>query len=503
MDVAIPTAKERITIAILALGGEGGGVLADWIRELGQQNGYVAQVTSVPGVAQRTGATVYYVEMIRRTKSGANRPEPVLALMPMPGDVDVVIASELMEGGRAILRGFVSQTRTTLISSTHRVYTISEKSALGDGTLASQRILDAAKRRALRFIGFDMAAAASDSNSVISSVMFGALAASNALPFSRENFEAAIRAGGKTVESNLRGFDQGYLRVEGNAATVTEPRSPLEPTTKSGRELKARTEALLPAAAHELALEGVRRLMDYQDKSYAELYLSRLAQLADLDDGSNDWRLTRDGARHLALWMSYEDPIRVADLKIRGSRSARIEHEMGVAPGQLISVTEYVHPRLKDICETLPASLGSFMLNTPWIRRLIEPFFSRGRHAETTRLHWFLTLRLLASMRRIRRSTLRFRDEQIRIEEWLSLVRETARTNCEAAAEILACQQLLKGYSDTFERGLLNFETIVAAIRPLLGQIDGGARIRELREAALADENGNALRCAVGKIEAA
>ena len=52
-----------ITLAIMAMGGEGGGVLADWLVDLAEHNGYLAQTTSVPGVAQRTGATIYYLEM--------------------------------------------------------------------------------------------------------------------------------------------------------------------------------------------------------------------------------------------------------------------------------------------------------------------------------------------------------------------------------------------------------------------------------------------------------
>ena len=53
-----------ITIAVLAIGGQGGGVLVDWIVALAEREGWRAQSTSVPGVAQRTGATIYYVEMI-------------------------------------------------------------------------------------------------------------------------------------------------------------------------------------------------------------------------------------------------------------------------------------------------------------------------------------------------------------------------------------------------------------------------------------------------------
>ena len=121
---------QPIKIAILAMVGEGGGVLADWIVDLGEHNGHIAQTTSVPGVAQRTGATIYYVELYPQRQAEADGAMPVLALMPMPGDVDVVLASELMEAGRAVQRGLVTPERTTLIASTHRVYSIAEKTAM-------------------------------------------------------------------------------------------------------------------------------------------------------------------------------------------------------------------------------------------------------------------------------------------------------------------------------------------------------------------------------------
>ncbi len=120
---------ERISLAILAMGGQGGGVLADWIVALAEAQGWAAQSTSVPGVAQRTGATIYYIEMAP-PKDGM---QPVFALMPTPGDVDIVMASELMEAGRSVLRGLVTPDRTTLIASTHRALAVVEKQAPGDG----------------------------------------------------------------------------------------------------------------------------------------------------------------------------------------------------------------------------------------------------------------------------------------------------------------------------------------------------------------------------------
>ena len=57
------SSPRAITIAVLAMGGEGGGVLADWIVDVAEHAAYHAQTTSVPGVAQRTGATIYYIEL--------------------------------------------------------------------------------------------------------------------------------------------------------------------------------------------------------------------------------------------------------------------------------------------------------------------------------------------------------------------------------------------------------------------------------------------------------
>src|SRR5258706_3938498 len=218
---------QPIKIAILAMGGEGGGVLADWIVDLGEANGHVAQTTSVPGVAQRTGATIYYVELFPQA-AGDDR-QPVLALMPLPGDVDVVLASELMEAGRAVQRGLVTPERTTLIASTHRVYSIAEKSAMGDGRVDSDELVRHADAAAKRFIRFDMAQAAEQSGSVISAVLFGALAGAGVLPFGRAQFEATIERGGVGVKPSLKAFGAAFERARGETVDAPAPAMPATP----------------------------------------------------------------------------------------------------------------------------------------------------------------------------------------------------------------------------------------------------------------------------------
>src|ERR1041384_1983265 len=101
-------ASERpIKLCVAALGGRGGGVLAGWLIEIAEAEQFLAQSTSVPGVAQRTGATIYYLEFFPRALAERQGREPIMALMPAPGDVDCVLASELAEAGRAIQRGIV------------------------------------------------------------------------------------------------------------------------------------------------------------------------------------------------------------------------------------------------------------------------------------------------------------------------------------------------------------------------------------------------------------
>ena len=499
------TPQQPIKIAILAMGGEGGGVLADWIVDLGEANGFVAQTTSVPGVAQRTGATIYYVELYPRAQAEADGAQPVLALMPLPGDVDVVLASELMEAGRAVQRGLVTRDRTTLIASTHRVYSIAEKSALGDGRVDSAELVKHADAAAKRYIRFDMAQAAEHTGSVISAVLFGALAGAEVLPFERDQFEATITRGGVGVKPSLKAFGAAFYRAqrkpdvhdapEADGAAPTAAPQPRHPAV---RALVERVQRQFPGSVQDLLLEGVRRLIDYQDTAYATLYLERMAPVCSLPGAADDERLARATARHLALWMSYEDTARVADLKTRATRFERVRGEVRVQDGQLLAINEYLHPRLQEICETLPAGISRWLMNSGAPRRLVERLTRRGRVVQTSSLHGYLMLCAVAGMKRWRRATLRYAEENRRIEAWLQRIVATAAHSPELALEVAECQRLVKGYSDTHERGVRNYDLVMGALQRA-GSALAPATLRELRDAALADEHGDRLRAVLAQ----
>jgi len=504
--LAPQTADERlktiIKLAILAVGGQGGGLLTNWIEALARAQGYACQATSVAGVAQRTGATIYYIEM-----APAGDQSPVFSLVPAPGDVDIMIAAEMMEAGRAIQRGFVTPDRTTLIASTHRALAVSEKMVPGDGIASSDEVRAAAEIAADQLILFDMDQLAINNGSVISSALFGALAASQALPFPRAAFEDAIRASGKGVDASLRAFGAAYDRTQASA----EPGAPADKTTAPAPQpagpahLLQKWQALtnrvaaLPYPARDMALRGLRKVVTFQDPDYGTEYLDRLEQVTTLDDANQGYELTREAAKYIANAMAYDDVIRVADLKTRAARFDRIKDEMSAGDKQ-VYLTEFFHPRAEEIASLLPARLGARLEASPvWMARL-DSWFNKGRRIRSHRLGGFVILHVLGALRSYRRRSLRHQVEQAHLSKWLATCIVTAPSDYTLAVELLRCRRLIKGYSDTHARGVSKFDRVTGCVPNLQDRSDAAQWIARLREAALQDEAGEALEGAIQTI---
>jgi indolepyruvate ferredoxin oxidoreductase beta subunit len=486
-----------LTVLIAALGGEGGGVLTDWIVAAAESQNFPVQSTSIPGVAQRTGATTYHIELVPTPASKSDKRRPILALAPGVGDVDLVVASELMEAGRAIAGGFVTPDRTTTIASTSRSYLVVEKMAMGDGRYDQQRLLQSVEKNSKSTLLLDLEAIAHEAGAMINAVMLGAIAGAGALPIPAEAFEAAIRADGKAVEANLRGFRAGFEAARGGSHLRSDPTKRHQAPAASLADLESEI-ARVPEAARAFVTEGVRRLAAYQDLTYARLYLDRLGPIRDADAKAGaDGQLLAEVARHLAVRMSYEDVIRVAQAKIDPARFARIAQQMGIKPDQPFAITEFLKPGVEEFCSILP----------PWLARPILAFAER--HAKFAAAHWgmeintaslsgFLRFYILAKLRRFRPRTWRYGEEQRDIGNWLKLILRAAPSSAELAIEIAECARLIKGYGDTHKRGSDNYRAIVSqVIEPALsGQIplrQATDAIASARTAALLDPEGEAL----------
>ena len=507
-----------VCILIAALGGEGGGVLKDWVVHTAHAAGYPVQATSIPGVAQRTGATTYYVEIFPVTRAALGGRQPVLCLSPTAGQVDFFVGSELMEAARQMQSGLIT-ARTTFVSSTHRVYTTAEKMAMGDGRFDSGLAIEAARNIAKRAILFDMEAATQQAGTVISAVMFGALigALQGALALPRATAEGAIRAGGKGGQASLRGFAAGFAQAEQSGSTpaaasmipgAPAPRTPLTPQVQQAHPAReshenpaqhiAKTigasgsQADAPLTAAQAKALGEARCTDFLDAAYAGVYRERLAAV----EGRHHEPLTRETARYLALWMCYEDVARVADLKSRLDRFDGIRNEAAAAPDQPVKVIEFFKPGFGEVADQLPPALAN-PLRAYAKKRGKVAIFENGIHVESTSFTGYAKLRVLAFFGRFRRASSRYALEQAQIERWLAAIVK-APTN-ELGLEIALSARLIKGYSDTHQRGKENFLRILdTLVEGGAGKVDYStetrtAYVRAAREAALADPEGRTL----------
>ncbi|MFH0129990.1 indolepyruvate oxidoreductase subunit beta family protein [Variovorax sp. VaC1] len=506
-----------ITLLVCALGGEGGGVLTEWLVDIARHAGYAAQSTSIPGVAQRTGATTYYIEVFPVPLAQLGGRRPVFSLSPVPGALDAIVSSELLETARQIGNGMSAPLRTLVISSSARIFTTAERMEPGDGRADAQRLLDVVKAFSREHHVFDMNAIARDAGTVVSAVMLGAIAGSGLFPFKREAYEHVVRGGdasapeklSKMAAASLRGFAAALDAVSAPRAQAAFVNSMMANDTADAppppRALPDELARRFPPAVHDMLALGHARVLDYQDAGYAALYAQRLGRVLDAERGADPagaqgFAITREAARWLALWMAFDDIVRVAALKGRASRAQRVRQEVRATDEDIVKVYDHFKPGAAEFAALLPPGLSRRV--TAWDRRRqargLAPWalpLKVGSHS----VFGMASLRLLASLRWLRKRGSRFAEEQALIERWLAAVETGTREAWALGHELALCGRLIKGYGSTNERGKHNLLHVIDELagRAALSAPARAEAIAAAREAALADEGGKALDAAL------
>ena len=424
-----------ICVLVSALGGQGGGVLADWMVEAAKHAGYPAQATSTPGVAQRTGATTYYFELFPEKHTD----EPIFTLFPGTGDLDIVAALEPTEAGRALEKGYITDF-TTVITGLERVYSTAEKMAAGDGTINEKPMMESIENASSKLIRLNIEELAGSSASKINAVIFGAIVGSGILPLNMEDAEHAIREKGVAIDANINGFEIGFNAANtGGSPQLEDPDKPFKEPPEHFKKLIHN----YPDKLHQVMGHGIAKLVDYQDISYAEKYLDELSSVFELDKGP-DYTLTEDIAKRLALWMSFEDVIRVAQLKTRKGRLKRIRHELNVDESTPIKLTDYFKPGREEFIGILPKSLS-------WLVPKLK-ILSRGKglalHIPTGSFLGFGLLKILSSLRFIRKFSKQYAEEHEQIKVWLDAVKEAAGIDHHLACQTAKLSILSRGYGN-------------------------------------------------------
>ena len=497
--------QKPITLLICALGGEGGGVLTEWLVDIARASGYAAQSTSIPGVAQRTGATTYYLEVFPVPLAALGGKRPVFSLNPVPGALDGLVSSELLETARQVGNGMSSPGRTLVITSSNRTLTTAERMVPGDGRTDPAPLLQAIGAQSRATQVFDMGQMAKDCGTVVSAVMLGAIAGSGLLPFARAAYEDAIRHGGRGAEASLRGFAMAFEQVgtqREQTALVSSLLSEQELPAPARQGLEADLLHIFPPAVHEMLALGHARMLEYQGRDYADLYVQRLQQVLLAEQGADpaathNYATTREMARWLALWMAFDDIVRVADLKSRASRWQRVHGEVKAGDGDLLQVYDHFKPGAPEFAALLPARLAAHV--TRWDRQRVasgKTPWALPLKVGTHSVFGMLSLRLLASLRWLRVRGSRYATEQALINQWLAGVVRGTQQHWQLGHEMALCGRLIKGYGSTNERGKDNLMHVLehlATGASFASHELRAAAIAQAREAALADEAGKAL----------
>jgi indolepyruvate ferredoxin oxidoreductase beta subunit len=489
---------QPITLLVCALGGEGGGVLAEWVVGAVTHAGYLAQSTSIPGVAQRTGATTYYIEVFPEPAAALGGRAPVFGLSPVAGELDALVASELLEATRQVGLGMVSKDRTLVIAARDRALTTAEKMAPADNRFANQQLIELVQRYSRVAHLLDMQGLAQRAGTVVSAVMLGAIAGSGLLPLRRDAFEAAIAASGKGVDASLRGFAAAFDAITASSGQVQAERAPA--ASLADPPVPRRDQDEWPATVQPFAALGVERTRKYQGKDYADLYLRRISRIVAAEraadpHGVHEGAAARETARYLALWMAFDDIVHVAHLKSRAARWLRVRGEVKAASDEIVRVYDHFKPGVPEIAALLPAPLARRLI--AWDKRRQ----SQGKEPLAFPLKvpahgvgGLLMLRLLAGLRWLRPHGARYREEQAMIEAWLERIERGLRADWALGHEIALCGRLIKGYGATLERGKQNLTHVLDHVAEGAGAAAERARAIALaRTAALADDAGTAL----------
>ena len=299
--------------------------------------------------------------------------------------------------------------------------------------------------------------------------------------------EAAIAAVG-TDGGDARdaaGADGG----SGSRAATTDSRPPRPPGIDE-----------LPESLRDVIAHGHARVLDFQDERYAALYADRVGALLAVSDLRDPLALhaVTEASRRLALWMAYEDVAGVADLKTRRERFRRIQSESAMQPDQNLKVSEYLKPGAEELADIMPVGIGRrIMARVGTGKGCPSPLLGHVIHVRSNGVWGYRLLRLVASLERIRRRSLRYRREQQAIEEWLRALAATLPASAAFAGALAELPRVRKGYSDTMQRGLAAWSRIVETlVRPALSTGvagDDADRLRRAIAAAMADERHSAL----------
>ncbi|MEL0084123.1 MAG: indolepyruvate oxidoreductase subunit beta family protein [Gammaproteobacteria bacterium] len=467
-----------IRVLIGTVGGQGGGVLSDWLVRGLLNAGWQPQSIGLLGLSQRAGTVIYYLEANPEGDS-----PPILSPFAVPGDVDLILAQEFLELGRLLQGGFAAEN-CHIIANTYRYFGTLEKMPAEGGVFPSEEIHQAAEAlsdNTWLFHAQDMVTEAGLSYLSSNAILLGAVVASPTFNLPAEPFHQAIRDSGSNVGDNIKAFDLGYQMMRDGTLPrahfkqaevqdwqqMADERAASLPAGKARQYREALQEARqnLPDALNQTLAEALYQLIDFQHLRYAQDYLKMVGEF------SNDPTLQAAYAQHLALWMTYEDSPRVAQIKTRRSRFVDLAKEHGLKPGQKMVVEDFLAPDPQQIYGIFPTALAELIRA---IGGRLNPNFeniSLDMTIKTSSLPGYYTMASLAWMRRFRLSSWRHKQEIDQINHWQQAIRDWQQQAPELAFLAADAGRLIKGYGRVRDLAIADLRLFLSEALPLLQKL--------------------------------
>lgn len=446
-------------ILIPSVGGLGVGVFVEWLSAAVIFEGFKPNVLNLPGVSQRTGRTISYMEIANDTE--------VFSPFPQKGNVDLIISQEFLELLRVLKEGYGGKG-CNVLGTTYRYYTTYEKLSLNRDVYTYDNFRDFIENYSNDHIVVDIyRLGVPDFNNAH---LLGLLSASGYLPIiRRESYEKAIRAVGIDTEKNLRDFVSGYNLLEAIKAGSASPRLDMvglyDPPDIYIKESIEKIGLICGKDIRDILFEAVRQIIEYQDVEYARLYISRVYNLyCLLESGGMVQRggeIIKEFAKILAVRMMYEDIIRVADKKISRERFDRIRRLYKIHDADVFWIKDFFRPDLDELYGIFPNSLG----------KILDRVLSRYRiswktEMSTNHISGFLILKGISKFRFLRRLSFRYAKEDALIERYFDHIRRCLAYGTESVLLAIKGGAIVRGYGDVRREMIRRWEEFSQLTNP-------------------------------------
>ncbi|MEM4285649.1 MAG: DUF6537 domain-containing protein [Candidatus Nitrosocaldus sp.] len=530
-------------VLVPSVGGQGGGTISEVLyravmierERVAKANGMLDRIAyrtdleyryMIPGLAQRNGSV--YSAVVFVSPLELDLPEQIVVAERFhTASVDVMIAQELAEAVRFAGSGLLNADSTAIVNE-HRFLTTVEKMPTTKSLIPMDEQIAALKRLVGRYVGIDAHGLALTNGMkplYANAILLGALAASNALPISKDSYITAIeeRFSGKVMDENIKAFEIGYKHTI-SAYSVYSRRNVVSDITEQSmdgivernhrrlmlsrgkRDAERYVElikgfadnnsnsnsnsnskyGIIPEDLLKILAEGIGQMVEFEGWHHADAYMRRVMDMLSIDRerGDGTFRLSKAYAMHLAgRLMRWEGPFEVARIKSRKIIKDMLPYR-GSKSNVIVKVEALLQPNVEEMYGMVPKCIHDIMCRIiPSWQSYIESRRYDGRpiSIDLTSIGGYIKLWLLWKLSFMQKHSLRYHREMELVDYFTRVVKDLAMIDYELACMVADYAQYIRGFAHIRARNIDAFKTLVEYVVMKGLEMDGALKDEEHR----------------------